>query len=69
MDWARQYQELSRICQLWIAATEARDERIKELEAECDQLRQRLALPVESSFPIDRMVATWISDPRTSSRL
>ena len=36
-------QELESIASLWIAANEAKDERIAELEAECSTLRQRVA--------------------------
>jgi len=35
--------ELEASCALWIAAAQARDERIAELEAECHALRQRVA--------------------------
>lgn len=41
--WAERYQELTSTCQLWIAVSEAKDERISELESECDQLRLRVA--------------------------
>jgi hypothetical protein len=37
------YDELHRVCQLWIAASEAKDARIRELEEECRQLGQRVA--------------------------
>lgn len=36
-------QELESIASLWIAANEAKDERIAELEAECSKLQQRVA--------------------------
>lgn len=36
-------QELESIASLWIAANEAKDERIAELEAECGMLQQRVA--------------------------
>jgi hypothetical protein len=36
-------QELEITCRLWIAANEAKDDRIQELVAECNQLRQRVA--------------------------
>ena len=35
--------ELELSCSLWMAAGAAKDERISQLEAECNQLRQRLA--------------------------
>jgi hypothetical protein len=35
--------ELELTCRLWIAANEAKDQRIQELEAECRRLRSRVA--------------------------
>lgn len=35
--------ELELACRLWIAAGQAKDERIRELEAECARLRQRVS--------------------------
>ncbi|MCC6748738.1 MAG: hypothetical protein IT371_13845 [Deltaproteobacteria bacterium] len=35
--------DLEATCRLWMAAAQARDERVAELEAECAQLRQRVA--------------------------
>lgn len=40
---AQKYQELEATCRLWIAATEAKDQRIQELTTECNRLRQRIA--------------------------
>lgn len=34
--------DLTATCRIWMAACEARDERIAELEAECARLRQRV---------------------------
>lgn len=39
----RSVDELAGICRLWIAAAEAKDARIEELERECEQLRMRVA--------------------------
>jgi len=35
--------ELETTCRLWIAVSGAKDERIRELELECQALRQRVA--------------------------
>jgi hypothetical protein len=35
--------ELEVACSLWIAANDAKDSRIRELETECNSLRQRVA--------------------------
>ncbi|MFH1130267.1 MAG: hypothetical protein V1754_02965 [Pseudomonadota bacterium] len=40
---ARQNREMEMTCRLWISAAATKDERIKELATECDQLRQRVA--------------------------
>jgi hypothetical protein len=40
---AAQHRLLEATCQLWIAANEAKDGRIQELEAECNHLRQKAA--------------------------
>ncbi len=37
------YRELEMTCRLWIAANDAKEARIRELEAECNQLRRRVA--------------------------
>ena len=37
------YRELEATCSLWVAANQAKEERIRELEAECNALRQRVA--------------------------
>ncbi len=37
------YRELESSCRLWMAACQARDLRIQELEQECQALRQRSA--------------------------
>ena len=42
MDWAARYQELAATCQIWIAANEAKDERVVELERQCEHLQQRV---------------------------
>ncbi len=38
---ATRLQEMEMVCQLWIAAGQAKDERIEELEEEVRRLRQR----------------------------
>ncbi len=43
VDWAARYQDLAATCQLWIAANEAKDERIAEVEQQCQHLQQRVA--------------------------
>ena len=35
--------ELELTCRLWIAANQVKEARIQELEAECNQLRRRVA--------------------------
>jgi|GEM_PF-5408616 hypothetical protein len=40
---SRQYRELESTCSLWIAVSEAKDQRIVELTGELDQLRLRVA--------------------------
>ena len=35
--------ELELTCRLWIAANDVKEARIRELEAECNQLRRRVA--------------------------
>lgn len=40
---AARLQEMEMVCQLWMAANQAKDERIEELEAEVNRLRQRTA--------------------------
>jgi hypothetical protein len=42
-DLVRRYQALEGTCRLWIAAADAKDERILELTTENDRLHQRLA--------------------------
>jgi len=42
-DQSSKYSELEATCRLWIAVSAAKDERIAELEAECNKLRQRVA--------------------------
>jgi hypothetical protein len=37
------YRQLESTCRLWVAACEIRDERLQELEKECQALRQRVA--------------------------
>ena len=37
------YRQLESSCRLWMAACETRDERLQELERECQALRQRVA--------------------------
>lgn len=37
------YRELESCCRLWMSACEARDQRIQELERDCQTLRQRVA--------------------------
>jgi hypothetical protein len=37
------YRELESSCRLWMAACQARDVRLQELEQECQALRQRVA--------------------------
>jgi predicted nuclease with TOPRIM domain len=36
------YQELKMVCEVWVAANEAKDQRIEELEAEVEQAQQRI---------------------------
>jgi len=45
--------ELTSVCRLWIAAGEAKDERIVELERECEQLRMRVARLTRLASPRD----------------
>jgi hypothetical protein len=40
---AVRYRELEATCSLWVAANQAKEERIHELEVECNALRQRVA--------------------------
>lgn len=38
-----QLQELKMVCEIWIAANNAKDARIQQLEAEVERLQQRVA--------------------------
>jgi hypothetical protein len=38
-----QYEDLEATVELWIAANDAKDQQIRELQAECTQLRKRVA--------------------------
>lgn len=39
----QRYQDLEATVELWVAANDAKDQRIRELQAECTRLRKRLA--------------------------
>lgn len=43
--------ELLSACRLWIAAAEAKDQRIAELERECEQLRMQVARVTRRAGP------------------
>ena len=56
------HRELECSCRLWIAACEARDLRIKELEQECATLRQRAAR-------LTRQTRRQVGAPRSSKQV
>jgi hypothetical protein len=53
-----QYQELEAFCRLWMEANAAKEERIHELEAECNRLRTRVA---RLSRQVDRSQKTAVT--------
>lgn len=56
-------EELASVCRLWIAAAEAKDERIAELERECEQLRMRVARLTRLVAPRNARVARRSASP------
>jgi archaellum component FlaC len=42
-DLEQRYRELQMVCEVWVAANDAKDKRIAELEEQLEQMRQRVS--------------------------
>ena len=64
-EWANRCRDLESTCRLWIAAAQAKDDRIEALELECQRLRHRVGRLSRSRM---RAIADRSDTPYTPQR-